>query len=85
MVNCGTVDEKTRWRMRTMNQRWKKNAPSNRRNDYPKRFDKRWRGGPRGGFGYPAYGRQFQPHILNNNQNNNVQNNRNDNNPRAGN
>ena len=83
MVNCSNVDEKTRWRMRIMNQRWKKNAPSNR-NNYPRRGDRRWRGGPRGGFGYPAYARLMQPQILNNNQNNNLQNNRN-NNPRAGN
>lgn len=82
MVNCDKVEEKTRWRMRTMNQRWKKNAPSNK-SPYYRRNDRRWRGG-RGGFngygrggygGYPQFGRPNVANGVNNHANNNAPNN----------
>lgn len=89
MVNCEKVAEKARWRLRTMNQRWKKNAPSNK-NPYNRRNDRRWRGSPRGGFngygrggfgGYAPFGR---PHPANGGGQNNPHNNANNNGPARG-
>ena len=73
MVNCPHVEEKTRWRMRRMNQMWKDNAP-NRRSGYGKGYFRGRRRGfnnyGRGGFsGYGGYNRGT-PHYNNDNLNN---------------